>query len=110
MKSESGIRQAKGSITADQLRVISERIDPDLADLEARLRRLSKPRAAHDLSVDGITGKGARQSWEGMDLLTRRAVLETLGVRVRIMPTRPGPGFRPDDVIIEWAEPEAVAS
>jgi hypothetical protein len=101
---------AKGSITADQLRVISERIDPELADLEARLRRLSKPRAAHDLPVDGITGKGARQSWEGMDLLTRRAVLETLGVRVRIMPTRPGPGFRPDDVIIEWAEPEAVAS
>jgi hypothetical protein len=92
------------------LRVISERIDPELADLEARLRRLSRPRAAFALPAGEITGKGAREAWARMDLLTRRAVLETLGMRVRILPTRPGPGFRPEDVAIEWAEPEAVAS
>lgn len=101
---------ADGGITAEQLRVITEKVEPELADADALVRRLSKPRDHKPLPVKGLTGKRARSVWTALDVNRQREVLEVLGLRVRIMPTRPGPGFEPKDVVIEWPEPEAVAS
>lgn len=102
---------ADGGITADQLRVITEKVEPDLANAEATVRRLSRPRDNTPIPVKGLTGRNARRVWSGLDVNQQRAVLETLGLRVRILPTRPGPGFRPQDVEVLWSEiPQEVAS
>lgn len=101
---------ADGGITPEQLRVITEKLEPELADAEATVRRLSRPRESRPVPVKGLTGKRAREVWAGLDVNQQRSVLEALGLRVRIMPTRPGPGFEPKDVAIEWPEPESVAS
>lgn len=101
---------ADGGISADQLRAITEKLDPELADAESLVRRLSRPRDVRPIPVKGLTGKRARQVWNDLDLDQRRQVLEALGLRVRILPTRPGPGFEPRDVAIEWPEPAQAAS
>lgn len=91
---------ADGAITAEQLRRITARLQPELAEAE-------QSRAASVVSLDldalrPLAGAQAGQRWDEMTVSQRRAVLSTLGVRVIIDPTRRGPGFNPDDVRIEW--------
>lgn len=91
---------AEGAITAEQLRRITERLQPELADAEQR-------RSASVVSLDldalrPLAGPAAREYWDEMTMAQRRAVLEALGMRVVIQRTRPGPGFDPESVRIDW--------
>lgn len=93
---------ADGAITAEQLRQITARLRPELDDAE-------RCRAASVVSLDldalrPLAGPQADQRWDEMAIAQRRAVLSTLGIRVIIDPTRPGPGFNPNDVRIEWTD------
>ena len=102
---------SEGGITADMMRTISNKIEPQLAEADALVRRLSRPREVPVITQAGLTGDNARETWERLDLNERRAVMETLGLRVRIMPTtRRGPGFDPSSIVIEWASEDELAS
>jgi len=107
---QSAAMFAEGAITADQMRVITQKIEPQLAEADAQVRRLSTPTLRVPLPVKGVTGRKAAETWAALSLHERRAIMGALGLRVRIMPTRPGPGFDPSSLVIEWGEPVAVAS
>jgi site-specific DNA recombinase len=89
---------AEGGIDGEQLARITAKLRPDLEAAEEEARR-HRPPAVPD-EVDELTGDRARDVWDNMDVVRQRAVLEVLGLRVRIMPTRQGPGFVPEDVKI----------
>lgn len=92
---------ADGAITKAQLERITARTRPDLEDAEAK-------RSAAVVSLDlevlrDLAGPMAREKWEAMHVTQRRAVVETLGMRVIIdRVKRRGPGFDPESVRIEW--------
>ncbi len=94
---------ADAAISAEQLRRITARIQPDLDEAERRLRE-----SVVTLDVEAIrplAGPAGRQRWDEMAVAQHRAVLEALGMRVLINPTRPGPGFDPASVEIRWKTP-----
>jgi DNA invertase Pin-like site-specific DNA recombinase len=93
---------AEGKIDADQLARITARLRPELDAVEADVRRAGAP--ARDGEMTRLVGNpDAAQVWNGLDVVRQHAALAALGLRVRIMPTRRGPGFREDDVVIDWA-------
>ena len=50
-----------------------------------------------------LAGPKAAENWEAMSVSTRRAVLETLGIEVVLMPRKKhGPGFEPETVRVTW--------
>jgi len=53
--------------------------------------------------LDGVAGPAAGARWAELGVLQRRAILEAMGMRVRIMPTRQGAGFDPQSVKITWS-------
>lgn len=91
---------AEGSITREQLRRITERIRPEL-DVIAQRREESLVSVDVD-TLQQLAGPEAEHRWDRMSVAQRRAVLESLGLRVVIDRTRPGPGFDPKSVRFEW--------
>lgn len=93
---------AEGAITAEQLRRITARLQPEIDEAD---RRRAESVVSLDLeAIRPLAGPTARGRWEEMTIAQRRAVIETLGIRVIIDRTRPGPGFDPDSVRIEWRQ------
>ncbi|UUO04306.1 hypothetical protein M4D79_14170 [Mycolicibacterium novocastrense] len=91
---------AEGAITAEQLRRITARLQPDLDEAE---QRRTESVVSLDLeALRPLAGPTAHERWEAMSVAQRRAVVEALGIRVLIDRTRPGPGFDPDSVRIKW--------
>jgi site-specific DNA recombinase len=91
---------ADGILDGRQLERITAKLRPQL---EAAEREARQARAGAQLDVlDGLTGADAAAAWDWLEVGPRRAVLQVLGIRVSIMPTRQGPGFVPSDVHIEW--------
>ena len=92
---------ADGAITADQLRRITAKLTPEFDDAQERQRAAV---VTLDLDVMApLAGPQAQERWEGMTVAQRRAVLETLGMRVLVNKvTRRGPGFDPKSVDIIW--------
>lgn len=91
---------ADGAITAEQLRRITAHLQPEIDDAEQRRNEY-----VVSLDIDAIrplAGPTAQQRWDAMTIATRRAVVETLGIRVLIDRTRPGPGFDPASVQVMW--------
>jgi hypothetical protein len=89
-----------GAITIEQLGRITARLQPEID--EAKQRR---DESVVSLDIDALrplAGPTARQYWDEMTVSQRRAVLQALGMRVIIKPTRRGPGFDPESVQIEW--------
>lgn len=98
--SEAADAFAEGAITGEQLRQITARLRPELDDAERR-------RAASVVALDldllrELAGPHARERWGELKVAQRRALLEAMRVRVVIDRTRPGPGFDPASVRIEW--------
>ncbi len=92
---------AEGAIDARQLARITDRLRPDLDAAESEYRSILASAQGAEV-LDGMLGDQAAQAWASLDVGARRAILEVLGIRVRILPTRQGPGFVPEDVHIEW--------
>lgn len=93
---------ADGRLDARQLERITARLRPLIDAAEAK-RRAHAPR--EHAALVGIAGPAAERAWDGLSLAQRRSVLSVLNVTVRIMPTRPGPGFDPGSVEIGWGTP-----
>lgn len=88
---------ASGKITAAQLDRITAGVKPDL---EAAQRERDQAVRSLDISVvRPLAGEQAQERWDGLGVAQKRAVLETLGVEVVLMPrTLNGPGFEADSV------------
>ena len=92
---------ADGTIDGRQLQRITERLRPQLEQAQLEYRQRLSVAGSEDV-LDGIAGDRAAEAWASMDVTSRRRVLSVLGMVVRIMPTRQGPGFEPSDVPIVW--------
>ncbi len=92
---------ADGLIDRDQLRAITARLRPELEEAE---RIAGRDRTAPDMEPlhDLLDADDVVASWASMDVNRKRAVMQCLGMTVSIMPTRQGPGFKPEDVTVEW--------
>lgn len=94
---------ADGILTRSQLHRITAKLRPQIETYERQAKEL---RPALDVSMLELAGERAAESWEGLTLAQRRAVLEMLGLRVVLLPvTRRGPGFDPASVRIDWSRP-----
>ena len=92
---------ADAKITARQLERITARLTPDLE--AARRERDAAVRSLDIEALRPLAGPEAAARWESLSVAARRAVLETLGVEVVLLPrAKHGPGFEPETVRIEW--------
>ncbi len=90
-----------GRITVEQLERITEALRPQIEDAEAE--RWRHARQLDTTTLKALAGPMAEQAWSRLQVVQRRAVLETLGVRVIIdRVKRRGPGFDPESVRVEW--------
>lgn len=87
---------AAGDIDADQMRIITGKLRPQIEHAEA-MARTHRP-SPHLELVMSTVGALAEQKWANMQVTQRRAVMRAFGVRVIILPTRKGPGFDPASV------------
>lgn len=92
---------AEGSIDSEQFRIVSDRLRPEIDTAERDTRPVvtsPPPKALGRI----VAHRDARAVWDGLDVVTRRQVLEALGIAVTIHKTRQGPGFDPESVTIDW--------
>lgn len=92
---------ADGVLDGRQLARITEKLRPQLEAAQDEYRQLAGAAQATDV-LEQVTAGDAAAVWDRLDVARRRALLEVLGLRVRIMRTRQGPGFEPRDVKIDW--------
>ena len=93
--------QADGKITIRQLERITARITPQLE--AARRERDAAVRSLDVETLRPLAGPQAAARWEAMPVTTRRAVLQTLGMEVVLLPReKHGPGFEPETVQVNW--------
>lgn len=88
---------ATGALTVKQVATISAGLQTKLDDLDQQI-------AARDTTgvlstLQGVTS-GA-EWWDSATLEERRSVIDAF-ITVTIGKTRPGPGFEPRDILIEW--------
>lgn len=99
---EAADSQADGKISIRQLERITARLAPEL---EATRRERDAAVQSLDIEVlRKLAGPKAAENWEAMSVSARRAVLETLGMEVVLMPReKHGPGFEPETVRVTWS-------
>jgi site-specific DNA recombinase len=98
---EAADSQADGKISTRQLERITARIMPQLE--QARHERDAAVRSLDIETLRPLAGPHAAACWDSMTVTQRRAVLETLGIEVVLLPRKKhGPGFEPETVRIDW--------
>jgi site-specific DNA recombinase len=98
---EAADSQADGKISTRQLERITARITPQWE--AARRERDAAVRSLDVETLRPLAGPEAAAAWVAMSVTQRRAVLETLGIEVVLLPrVKHGPGFEPETVRIEW--------
>jgi DNA invertase Pin-like site-specific DNA recombinase len=98
---EAADSMADGKITTRQLERITAKLMPELE--AARRDRDAAVRSLDIEALKPLAGPEAVSRWEAMPVSARRAVLETLGIEVVLMPrTKHGPGFEPESIEICW--------
>jgi site-specific DNA recombinase len=93
---------AAGLIDTRQLTRITEQIR---AALNAAERRAQPPVGIPTVVSDLINADDTRRAWDALDISQQRTVLECLRFEVIVKPARGGPGFKPQSVSVEWAQP-----
>lgn len=100
---EAADSQADGKISIRQLERITARLMPELE--AARRERDTAVRSLDVETLRELAGPQANERWDAMPVSARRAVLETLGIEVVLMPRKKhGPGFEPETVEVRWRE------
>ncbi|MGH8919975.1 MAG: recombinase family protein, partial [Actinomycetes bacterium] len=85
----------------EQLRRITARLRPELEVAQAAAAQVA--RGVDPRMLAELAGPEAAARWDALPVPQRRAVLEVLGLRVRLLPgLRGGPGFHPEAVEIDW--------
>jgi site-specific DNA recombinase len=99
---EAADSMADGKITTRQLERITAKLMPALEG--ARHDRDAAVRSLDIEAIRPLAGPEAANRWDAMPVSARRAVLETLGIEVILMPrAQHGPGFEPQTVEIRWS-------
>jgi len=100
-QAETAEDYAGGHITRDQMLIITQRLNQQIAAAQDEARRLMPNK---DIAVlEGLIGPTARQQWDQLDVTRRRAALEVLGLRIAVNPvTRKGPGFDASTIKVTW--------
>lgn len=91
-------------IDRDQLRRITDKLRPELADAERQASRAAQGVAPGLLAE--VAGRYARKRWDALTVVQQRALLEALEVRVIILPARGGPGFKHESVRVMFGDGE----
>ena len=93
---------ADDTITGDQLRRVSERLKPQLAQERARLAA-----AQPNPELAAFAGTTVDDAWDAADVETRKRIIRVLGMRITIKPIGSGNGstFDPESVSIGWPPP-----
>jgi site-specific DNA recombinase len=86
----------------EQLRRITAQLRPELEAAEQQAARAVRGIAPELLTQ--LVGSQARQRWDALTVVQKRALLAALEVRVTILPARGGPGFKPELVVVEFGE------
>jgi len=91
---------AAGLLTRDQLVRITGALRPklDQAGTEARRHLSLSLGALADAVIGDVEGR-----WQALSAVRKCQVFDALGMRVRILPTRKGPGFDPESVEVTWS-------
>lgn len=91
---------ADDKITGDQLRRVSERLKPQLAQERARLAAAQPSPELADFAGNAVT-----DAWEKADVETRKRIIRLLGMRITVEPIGSGNGrtFDAESVTIEWS-------
>jgi site-specific DNA recombinase len=98
---EAADSQADGKITTRQLERITARLMPELQ--AAQRERDTAIRALDVETLRPLAEPEAAARWEAMAVSARRAVLETLGIEVVLLPReKHGPGFEEETLQIVW--------
>jgi site-specific DNA recombinase len=98
---EAADSQADGKITTRQLERITARLMPELQ--AAQRERDTAIRALDVEALRPLAEPEAAVRWEAMAVSARRAVLETLGIEVVLLPReKHGPGFEEETLQIVW--------
>lgn len=94
---------ADGTITREQMKTITARLTPQIERAEAER---SQHEGSRDLDLlRQVSGPRAAERWDELQVSQRRALLEALGIVVKIDKVkRRGPGFDPESVRIEWRQ------
>jgi site-specific DNA recombinase len=104
---EAADSQADGKITTRALERITARIAPQLE--AARRERDAAVRSLDVEALRPLAGPQAAARWDAMPVSARRAVLETLGIEVVLLPReKHGPGFEEETVRFVWATRSAA--
>ncbi|GAA1083645.1 recombinase family protein [Pseudonocardia alni] len=100
-------RYADDEITDAQLSRITARLRPQLVEAERDASRAV--RGVDPALVAGMAGEHAQSQWNALTEVSQRwALLEAMGVRVRLLTGMPGgPGFRPESVDVSFVDPAA---
>ncbi|WP_274029468.1 recombinase family protein [Streptomyces sp. MMBL 11-1] len=103
---------ADGLLTREQLRAVTVKLKQQIAGVEQEIERETPTLDLASMGdLVGAPLEVAEVTWEGLDVVQRRAVLEALNLRVVILPTgKRGPGFDPDFVKVLTAGGEPFAS
>ena len=96
---------ADDTLTGEQLRRVSERLKPQLAEERARLAA-----AQPNPELADFTGSTVDQALNAADVGTRKRVIRLLGLRITIQPIGSGHGltFEPESVQIAWSTPQGA--
>lgn len=88
-------------ITREQLTIITQRLNQQIAAAQDEARRLMPTK---DVAVlDGLIGPHAAQRWHELDVARQRAVLEIIGLQLKVRPAeRKGPGFDASTIEVAW--------
>lgn len=100
-QTETAEDYAAGRVTRDQMLIITQRLNQQIAEAEDEARRLMPNK---DIAVlAGLVGPHARHQWDQLDVARRRAALEVLGLRLKVhRVTRKGPGFDASTIEVTW--------
>ena len=94
---------ADDKITAEQLRRITAKLQPQVGQAEREAASL-RPDLPLDL-LAGVAGDAAAEKWDALAVAQRRKIVAVLIERVVIdRVTRRGPGFDPESVRIQWGQ------
>lgn len=108
--------RAKIATLRAKLQTVQDDYDDDLITREMYVRSVKRHRAelaeaeqaakrstrgvAH-AALDELAGPEAERRWKAMDTSRKRALLEALDTEVTLLPTKPGPGFKPESVRVQ---------
>lgn len=116
---EARVARERSATLRAKLAQVQDDYDNDVSTREMYLRSTKRLRAelaeaeeeamrnVHGVApelLDRLAGPHAAEEWEALTVTEKRTLLQAMGVRVSLMPTRRGPVWRPEDVHITFAD------